>query len=346
MKENHASALAVADLTITRLPPLLCLAFGLAFQPAPLALLVLVWSLRTLSQPFVVPGWPRAKRAALPLIGLLTQMQRGDMGSTLLVEALVASAGFALFVYQTVKRRKGSLSCDYSTGPQKPASSLPVACIFLHGLGSDGAQVSALRHISSPTSVQMRWSFPTAPVRCMTVDWGLPRLSWFDIVAIDDTTKRPLATAAAIDDGVALVLEEVQRLGHEGIPPHRVVLAGFSQGGAIALAAALACRTRLGGVAVFSGFVPGPRPLACTQNAHLPLLWCHGAKDENVPIDLMNADLRSLTLAGLQSITPRVHSDLAHDLMPAASTTPDGSMHTPLHDFRDWLICLTSPDKY
>ena len=123
------------------------------------------------------------------------------------------------------------------------------------------------------------------------------------------------------------------------IAPENIILAGFSQGAAIALAAALYSTRRLGGVAVFSGFLPRMRQPACDSNTCMPMLWCHGARDEAVPVSLAREDVKWLRNAGFGNLVVREYPQLGHAMasQPLLEADDCTALSSPLSDFRVWL---------
>ena len=152
------------------------------------------------------------------------------------------------------------------------------AVIWLHGLGADGHDFEPIvRELKLP--VATRFVFPHAPVRSVTVNVGARMRAWYDILSMDRTDLEDeegiYASAAAVS---ALIAAEVER----GIPADRIVIAGFSQGGAIALHVALRYPQPLAGVLALSAYLPLARKLAAEKseaNAFIPVFMAHGADD-------------------------------------------------------------------
>ncbi|MBV6424917.1 MAG: Carboxylesterase 2 [Steroidobacteraceae bacterium] len=159
--------------------------------------------------------------------------------------------------------------------------------IWLHGLGADGHDfVPIVPELRLALQGELRFVFPHAPVRPVTVNNGIPMRAWYDIRELsaagrqDDTGVRE--SAARVD---ALIEREIGR----GVEAQRIVLAGFSQGGAIALHAALRYPRRLGGAMGLSTYLPLHETVAreaSTANRDLPILMCHGLHDPVLPYGL------------------------------------------------------------
>ena len=159
----------------------------------------------------------------------------------------------------------------------------PVASvIWLHGLGADGHDfASIVQELNLP--VATRFVFPHAPVRAVTINQGARMRAWYDILSLErvdlEDEEGIYASAAAID---ALIDAEVGR----GIPTDKVVIAGFSQGGSIALHVALRYPSRLAGVLALSTYLPLATTLGAEKspaNASIPLFMAHGVHDPVVP---------------------------------------------------------------
>jgi phospholipase/carboxylesterase len=155
------------------------------------------------------------------------------------------------------------------------------AVVLLHGLGADG-------HDFEPVASELRlpavrWVFPHAPLRPVTINGGTRMRAWYDIAGLD---HRSPEDEAGIRESARAVAELVAREKSRGIPPERVVLAGFSQGGAVALYAGLRQPERLAGLAALSSYLPLATRLAAEAhpaNAAVPVFMAHGTRDDVVP---------------------------------------------------------------
>ena len=155
--------------------------------------------------------------------------------------------------------------------------------IWLHGLGADGHDfepiVPEFRAIQSP----LRFVFPHAPVRPVTINGGLPMRAWYDVPSLtrDSEDAEGIRTSAASIE--SLIEVELQR----GVPEDRVMLAGFSQGGAIALHTGLRYGARLAGIVGLSTYLPLADTLAeerSSANADVPIFLAHGSADPVLPV--------------------------------------------------------------
>ncbi|HMB58915.1 MAG TPA: alpha/beta fold hydrolase [Xanthomonadales bacterium] len=162
-----------------------------------------------------------------------------------------------------------------------------VAIIWLHGLGADGHDFEPIvPHVLWPDAPAIRFVFPNAPVRPVTLNGGMPMRAWYDIKGIDSDRGHD---QAGIAESVSQVQEFVEREQRRGIEPGRVVIAGFSQGGAVALHFALRYPHRLAGAVALSTYLLNAdelRESAHPVNAGLPVFVGHGNMDPVVPFNM------------------------------------------------------------
>ena len=159
-----------------------------------------------------------------------------------------------------------------------PAASV----IWLHGLGADGHDFEPIvPALALPFAV--RYLFPHAPVRPVSLNGGWPMRAWFDLGAIDPAAQ---LDRAGIDASTAAVAALVAHQAARGVRHERIVLAGFSQGGSIALHAGLRTPQPLAGIVALSTFLPAAETLAdeaSEANHTTPILMVHGTLDAVVP---------------------------------------------------------------
>lgn len=166
-------------------------------------------------------------------------------------------------------------------GPRQQAQA---SVIWLHGLGADGHDFEPIvPELQLPDSV--RFIFPHAPVRPVTINGGLPMRAWYDISA--------LGGSSYIEDeaGIRTSQQQVEQLiaaeAAQGVSPERIVLAGFSQGGAIVLHTGLRYASRLAGIMALSTYLPLHEHLEAERhvaNAETPVFMAHGQFDQVVPM--------------------------------------------------------------
>ena len=177
---------------------------------------------------------------------------------------------------------------ELNTGPDPD-----FAVIWLHGLGADGHDFAPIVP-ELALDVPVRFVFPHAPIQAVTINGGMSMRAWYDILGASERTPEDergiRASAAAVG---RLVDREVER----GVSSRRIVLAGFSQGGAIALHAGLRDARSLGGVLALSTYLPLAATLSrerAAQNASVPVFLAHGDADEVIPLRSAEASRRML----------------------------------------------------
>src|SRR5690606_24451595 len=172
-----------------------------------------------------------------------------------------------------------------------------LSIIWLHGLGADGRDFEPIVE-ELGLGFGVRFVFPHAPVRPVTINGGIPMRAWFDILSIDRSATWDEPGIRASVEGIGgLIRRETER----GMPSRSVVLAGFSQGGAIALHTALREPQPLGGVLAMSSFLPMAETLAgekSAANGSIPILMTHGDGDQVVPLELADESRRRLEAEG------------------------------------------------
>ena len=157
--------------------------------------------------------------------------------------------------------------------------------IWLHGLGADGNDFAPIvPELVAADWPALRFVFPHAPVRPVTLNGGMPMRAWYDVLGLDLVSQQDVAgMRVSIQQLESLIAREVER----GIPAERILLAGFSQGGAIALAGGLRHAQRLAGIIALSTYLPMHDSLAAERsaaNAAIPIFWGHGTMDPIVPL--------------------------------------------------------------
>ncbi|MFT7530301.1 MAG: phospholipase/carboxylesterase [Gammaproteobacteria bacterium] len=159
--------------------------------------------------------------------------------------------------------------------------------IWLHGLGADGNDfVPIVPDLGLPESVSVKFLFPHAPVRPITINGGMQMRGWYDIKSMDLINREDEAGVLESEQIVQGIIE--QQIG-QGIPAENIILAGFSQGGAIALHAGLRSQHRLAGVIALSTYIPMINTFAdnlSAANTETPIFMAHGESDPVVSAEL------------------------------------------------------------
>lgn len=185
-------------------------------------------------------------------------------------------------------------SVELETGPA------PSACvIWLHGLGADGNDfVPIVPELGLPMTPAVRFVFPHAPVRPVTINNGVRMRAWYDISAADLNNRADMGGVRQSREQVeALIARENAR----GVSAGRIVLAGFSQGGAIALYAGLRHAERLAGIMALSTYLIQADKVqaeASPANRDVPVFMAHGTADPVVRYEWGLASRRALEANG------------------------------------------------
>ena len=175
--------------------------------------------------------------------------------------------------------------------------------IWLHGLGADGHDFEPIvPELRLAGTVRLRFVFPHAPVRSVTINGGMAMRAWYDIYSLErdgPVDEAGIRQSGEMLDGL------IRRERDRGIAAERIVLAGFSQGGAIACHSALRYPDRLGGLMALSTYVPLHSKLAdevfdnpAAQPADLPIFMAHGSMDPMLPMALGEMSRRILVERG------------------------------------------------
>ncbi len=187
------------------------------------------------------------------------------------------------------------LSCiELETGPRPDAT-----VVVLHGLGADGNDfVPIIEEIKFPDTLSVRFLFPHAPVRNVTINAGQSMRAWYDIAEADLANRADLHGVRTSQSQIsALIRREMTK----GIAASRIVLAGFSQGGAIALYAGVRYPERLAGIVALSTYLIGGEQLAAEgsiANRDVPIFMAHGTQDPVVRLQWGEASRRTLEAGG------------------------------------------------
>jgi len=183
---------------------------------------------------------------------------------------------------------------EVETGPN------PHRCvIWLHGLGADGHDfVPIVKELGLTPQLPVRFVFPHAPLQPVTINGGYVMRAWYDIGYEDLTLKEDEKGVRESQRSVeALIEREMAR----GVKADQLVLAGFSQGGAIALQTALRQPFRLAGVLALSAYLALPDKLQAERaaaNEDIPIFMGHGIEDPIVPLKLAQASCARLLELG------------------------------------------------
>jgi phospholipase/carboxylesterase len=220
---------------------------------------------------------------------------------------------------------RSALRMTLPTVDHETAANPTHSVIWLHGLGADGHDFAPIvPQLVAPGWPALRFVFPHAPVRPVTINNGMSMRAWYDIAAFDLNARQDEAGMRA---SIAEVETLIGREHNRGVPSERILLAGFSQGGAIALSAGLRHAQTLAGIVALSTYLPLQATLAAERhasNAATPIFWGHGLAD---PVVVLQRGLDS------------------RDRLQALAYHVDWHTYPMLHavnpqeiaDLRDWL---------
>lgn len=196
--------------------------------------------------------------------------------------------------------------------------------IWLHGLGADGHDFEPIvPELRLPEELPLRFIFPHAPVQPVTLNGGMAMRAWFDILTLDRDGPEDEAGVRA---SAATLQQLIAREQERGIAAGKIVVAGFSQGGAIALHAGLRSKPQLGGVMALSTYLPIKAAFSDEVTASdLPILMAHGSLDPVLPMALGSESADLLMANGFNVEW--------HDYQMAHSVCAE-----EIDDIRTWLL--------
>ncbi len=182
---------------------------------------------------------------------------------------------------------------EIETGPQPDA-----AVIWLHGLGADGHDFEPIvPELRLPKSLRIRFVFPNAPLRAVTINGGMRMPAWYDILQLGGGSE----DEAGIRASQAQVEQLMAREQSRGVPLPRIVLAGFSQGGAVVLQTGLRQPAPIAGIVALSTYLPLAGKLAAERSsasAGVPIFMAHGRHDPMIQMARALASREALEKLG------------------------------------------------
>lgn len=166
----------------------------------------------------------------------------------------------------------------------EPSVAAQATVIWLHGLGADSSDfVPIVSELKLPTHYPVRFIFPDAPVRSITLNGGYPMRAWYDIYGLTEDSPED---AAGIQESEQAIRELIHREQEKGISADRIILVGFSQGGAMALHCGLRYPETLGGIIALSTYLPVSDTVlhqATDVSRKTPIFIGHGKHDTLIP---------------------------------------------------------------
>ncbi|MFI3189688.1 carboxylesterase [Crenothrix sp. D3] len=191
------------------------------------------------------------------------------------------------------------MTSKLSTIEIEPQADHQYSVIWLHGLGADGHD---FEHIPQELHINIaphcRFIFPNAPIQAVTINGGMEMRAWYDILAMNLEREVDIN---GIYQTAKLIEQLIEREKNNGIATENILLAGFSQGGVIALHVGLRYPEKLGGVIALSAYLPTLIQLnseAAIANQHTPIFMAHGILDSVVDVETGKAVFDSLHAQG------------------------------------------------
>lgn len=212
------------------------------------------------------------------------------------------------------------------------------AVIWLHGLGDSGHGFSPIvPDLRLPAGHGIRFLFPHAPQQPVTINGGMAMRAWYDIKTLDfNGVDGSREDEAGLRQSAAAVQQLLDKVIASGVPSERIVLAGFSQGGVVAMHLLPRLPYKLAGVMVLSSYMVAAHTLKTEMNSvnkSTPVLVAHGLIDEVVPVDAGKAAFNSLKYAGFQvkwfeyrmghAVCPQEVDDLSRFIQSQLLKKPD-----------------------
>jgi phospholipase/carboxylesterase len=196
--------------------------------------------------------------------------------------------------------------------------------IWLHGLGADGHDFEPIvPELRLPADLPLRFVFPHAPMRPVTINGGMVMRAWYDIVTLDAEGR---ADADGVRESTAILEGLIAREVERGIPAEKIVVAGFSMGGAIAINTALNTAHALAGLMALSTYLPLPGEVEGSGGSRdLPVFMAHGTFDPMLPMQWGQLSAKKLEETGF--------SVEWHEYPMAHAVCPQ-----EIADIREWLL--------
>ena len=181
---------------------------------------------------------------------------------------------------------------------KEPKTEHKASVIWLHGLGADGHDFEPIvPELNLPDELGVRFIFPNAPVRPVTINGGMAMRAWYDVKAPNLREQEDVESRTESD---ALIIQYINAEMEKGIPANKIILAGFSQGGAITLHTGLRFPEKLAGLLALSTYLPLTSQLEkeATEYKDIPIMMAHGIADPVIPVDQGKASCQTLKELG------------------------------------------------
>ena len=197
----------------------------------------------------------------------------------------------------------------------EPETNPIAAAIWLHGLGADGNDfVPVIPQLNLPKSMPIRFIFPHAPIRPITINNGIEMRGWYDISSMN--FEHYQEDKAGIEESKKIIDTLIEEQAQQGIPYNQIFLIGFSQGGALSLQTGLRFQHQLGGMIILSAYLPLAATLLLERteaNITTPIMMAHGVQDGIIPIIFAQKSREFLLHAGY-TVDFHEYAELAHQV--------------------------------
>lgn len=192
-----------------------------------------------------------------------------------------------------------TMTSELSTIEIQPTADHQYSVIWLHGLGADGHDFETIaQQLHVTATPHIRFIFPNAPIQAVTINGGMEMRAWYDILAINLEREVDIN---GIYQSEKLINHLIEREKNNGIAADKILLAGFSQGGVIALHVGLRYPEKLAGIIALSAYLPTLEQLnteADVTNKNIPIFMAHGILDSVVAIESGKAVFDTLHAQG------------------------------------------------
>ena len=217
---------------------------------------------------------------------------------------------------------------DIQTVEVETGTAPSASVIWLHGLGADGHDFEPIvPELRLPDTLPLRFVFPHAPVRPVTINSGMAMRAWYDIISLD---RGGPVDAEGISESTAMLEALIAREEQRGTDPGRIVVAGFSQGGAIAINTVLRTKRKLAGLMALSSWLALPDALHGEGvDTSVPVFMAHGQFDPMIPMQYGRSSADALAGVGFNvewHDYPMAHAVCAQEI----------------DDIRAWLLGVLS----
>lgn len=211
-----------------------------------------------------------------------------------------------------------------------PKISAQASIIWMHGLGADGHDFAPIvPALKLPPYINIRFVFPHAPVRPVTINHGMAMRAWYDILAIDPKVPED---REGLENSRKEIFALIEKEHHQGIPYHNIILAGFSQGGALALYTGMRFPQQLAGIIALSTYIPLYAYLEQEMSdvaLKQPIFMAHGLHDAIVPFVLAEYARRYMQRLGFD-VTWKTYP-MEHQVCNSEIEDISSAIHRMLH---------------